>query len=104
MEPRTSEACGSALHTKARRSGAGRVCEVKRLFVRESFQGLAIGRTLMGKLLDHAKHLQYDVVVLDTLDRLTAANSLYASLGFEKSAPYYDNPLNGVKYWAKRLV
>eukprot|EP00884_Botryococcus_braunii_P007658 jgi/Botrbrau1/16894/Bobra.150_2s0107.1 len=45
----------------------------------------------------------YKAVVLDTLERLTAANKLYAGLGFEQCAPYYRNPLPGVIYWYKGL-
>jgi ribosomal protein S18 acetylase RimI-like enzyme len=34
-------------------------------------------------------------MVLDTLERLSAANRLYERLGFERTAAYYDNPLPG---------
>ena len=43
------------------------------------------------------------VMVLDTLERLSGANKLYAALGFELCQRYNDNPLPGVLYFARRL-
>lgn len=37
-------------------------------------------------------------MMLDTLEGMSTARRLYASLGFRECAPYYDNPLAGVVY------
>lgn len=79
------------------------MCEVKRLFVRPGVQHKGIGTTLMLMILDAAEKKGYKCVVLDTLERLTAANKLYANLGFTNCDPYYHNPLPGVIYWCKSL-
>lgn len=42
-------------------------------------------------------------MVLDTLERLTGANRLYASLGFQPIERYNSCPLPGVLYFGRRL-
>jgi putative acetyltransferase len=37
-------------------------------------------------------------VLLDTLDDMEAARTLYEDLGFEAIAPYYHNPIAGAHY------
>jgi hypothetical protein len=46
-------------------------------------------------LLQAAQAKGYSSMVLDTLERLTAANKLYEELGFERTTAYYHNPLPG---------
>lgn len=57
----------------------------------------------MEKIMEAAEEKGYAGVVLDTLERLSAANRLYSRLGFNQCAPYYENPLPGVIYWYKTL-
>ena len=40
---------------------------------------------------------------LDTLERLEEAVTLYRSVGFRPTSPYYNNPLPGVLYWELEL-
>ena len=75
------------------------ICEMKRLFVRPPFRGRSIGRELAEAIIARSKSLGYGRMRLDTLVRLERANELYARLGFVRTDPYYDNPLDGVVYW-----
>ena len=79
------------------------ICEMKRLYVRDGYRGLGIGRELAVELLAQARALGYERMMLDTLEGMGAARGLYASLGFRECAPYYDNPLAGVVYMALDL-
>ncbi len=83
----------------ALRKFEGRICEMKRLFIRLKFRGKGIGRQLAAAIIDQAIALGYTTMYLDTLASLKEAMSLYASLGFRKRDPYYDNPLPNVVYW-----
>jgi putative acetyltransferase len=78
--------------------------EMKRLFVRPPFRGLGYGKALAKRLVDEAIRLGYSTMVLDTLDKLTVATAIYELLGFEQTAPYYQNPLPGVTYWKLDLT
>ncbi|RYF72824.1 MAG: GNAT family N-acetyltransferase, partial [Comamonadaceae bacterium] len=72
--------------------------EMKRLFVRPGFRGLGIGRQLVEAMLDLARAAAYDCVLLDTLDDMEAARSLYEEVGFSEVPPYYHNPIAGAHY------
>jgi hypothetical protein len=45
--------------------------------------------------------LGYESVVPDTLPIIKAAKALYIGFGFKKMEPYYDNPLEGIKYYRR---
>jgi GNAT superfamily N-acetyltransferase len=80
------------------------VCEMKRLFVRPQFQGQGLGRALAQQIIGEGVNLGYKTMRLDTLDRLKEAMSLYETLGFKRTKPYYPNPLPGVVYWEVCLM
>ena len=70
-------------------------CEMKRLYVRNAFRRFGLGRQLAEAVMDHARAVGYGCVLLDTLDDMEAARSLYEDLGFEEIPPYYHNPIPG---------
>jgi putative acetyltransferase len=78
-------------------------CEMKRLYVRPGFRSLGLGRLLAQTLFDEAKRGGYSVMLLDTLDDMEAARSLYATLGFAEIPPYYFNPIAGAHYLKAEL-
>jgi putative acetyltransferase len=77
--------------------------EVKRLYVRPGSRNGGCGRQLADALLAEARVIGYRELKLDTLEWMTSARRLYASLGFAPCAPYYRNPLPGVVYMARTL-
>jgi GNAT superfamily N-acetyltransferase len=67
-------------------------CEMKRLFVREKFQGRGIGRQLCASLVATAKSDGYRFIRLDTGDRNSEAVTMYESMGFRPCPPYHEYP------------
>lgn len=79
------------------------VCEMKRLFVRDSYRKLGIADELVKTVLVEAIKKNYNKMVLDTLERLKPAIQLYTKHGFVNTSAYYENPLSGVVYMQKEL-
>jgi putative acetyltransferase len=75
-----------------------RVCELKRLWTRPQFRGKKIGRLLVETLIAEARKGGYTSMILNTVGILKEATSLYRSLGFELTAPYYKNPEDVLDY------
>ena len=67
-------------------------CEMKRMFVRDEFRGLGIGRALAEAIITAARSAGYKVMRLDTGTDQTEAIRLYARQGFKQIAPYYALP------------
>ena len=78
-------------------------CEMKRLYVRPAFRNAGTGRVLVDLCLKEAKAIGYDVMRLDTLQRMQAAIALYSSFGFTECREYYNSPLEDVVYMEKQL-
>jgi GNAT superfamily N-acetyltransferase len=57
---------------------------MKRLYVREKFRGLGIGKSLVKTIIKHARNVGYKSMCLHTNLLLNPAINLYKSLGFEE--------------------
>ena len=68
-------------------------CEMKRLYVRPGYRGAGTGRALALRVIEDARDIGYEHMLLDTLPVLAEAVSLYRSLGFYETECYNDSPV-----------
>ncbi len=80
------------------------ICEMKRLYVREQFRGLGIGRALVEAVIEEARKIGYNYMRLDTVPSMEAASALYVSVGFKKSGAYRYNPIEDAVFMELKLV
>ena len=70
----------------------GDSAEIKRVYVTDAARGRGVARSLCTALVAHARAQGHARVLLDTSTSLTAAQSLYARLGFTRRGPYQPIP------------
>jgi len=81
------------------------VCEMKRLFVKESARGRKVGVALIEKVIETAREIGYERMRLDTFPpKMSKAVELYESYGFRAIPPYYHNPYGETLYMELVLV
>lgn len=78
-------------------------CELKRMYVKPDFRGRRIGHELLGMLIEEAKKIGYDKMLLDTLPFLKRALKMYQDFGFETIERYNDSPLDSSIYMKLEL-
>jgi len=77
--------------------------ELKRLFVRTGSRSSGVGRRLAAKALEFAQQRGVQRVILDTLPGMTAAISLYRTMGFRAVPAYWANPVESALYFEYRF-
>lgn len=98
-----AEVDGKAAGCIALRRISDGVCEMKRLYVRDTYRGMGIGRKLACMLIEEARDKAYRYMRLDTLATMKAAQGMYFSLGFCEIDPYVYNPIDGTKFMELKL-
>jgi GNAT superfamily N-acetyltransferase len=78
-------------------------CEMKRLYVRDSFRGLSAGERLAREAIEWARAAGYRRMLLDTLPSMRSAHRLYERLGFLEVPAYRFNPVEGARFMALAL-
>lgn len=81
----------------------GSIAEMKRLYVRSEARGCGLARRLIARLCDQARTCGFTEIRLDTLPMMGDAQALYQSLGFRDIEPYYETPIAGTRFMARRL-
>lgn len=79
------------------------ICEMKRLYIRNDYRGLGIGKKLIEMILKEASKLNYNYIRLDTLPNMKSAQNLYISFGFYDIEPYVYNPIEGTRFMELKL-
>lgn len=77
--------------------------EVKHVFVTPAGRGKGVATALMDALEWEGAALGATSIVLDTNDSLVAAGAMYRSRGYERVAPFNDNP-NATAWFRKRTA
>lgn len=67
--------------------------EIKRMFVRPSARGRGIGKLLLDRLVEAAREIDCDHVLLDSTRFMHAAHALYRSVGFIEIEPYPESEI-----------
>ncbi len=81
-----------------------KICEMKRLYVRDIARGSGLGEELAKAIIDRAHLLGYRAMRLDTIPgHHDMAIRLYRSLGFQEIPPYCYNPIPGAVYMELKL-
>jgi ribosomal protein S18 acetylase RimI-like enzyme len=81
----------------------GRLCEMKRLYVRNDFRGLGLGRSLAEAIISAGSRCGYAAIRLDTVKTMKEAAALYRSLGFSAIESYNDSPLDKTEFYQLTL-
>lgn len=79
---------GQAIGMGGVRRVRDRVCEMKRVYVRDAARGQGLGRQLVGRLIEDGRSFGYRTMFLDTSPTLETAVGLYERLGFTRIPAY----------------
>ena len=98
-----AESNGVAIGCVALRPLPGGIGEVKRMYVDRAWRGRGVGRALLETLIAHARTLGYHHLRLGTIAEMTAARSLYQSLGFAPIERYREDEIVDTEFYELEL-
>lgn len=75
------------------------ICELKRMYLRETIRGKGAGKELLKRAIEAAGNLGYEKMRLDTLPTMAAAVNVYLKAGFYEIPQYRENPFPGAKFF-----
>lgn len=78
--------------------------EVKRMYVDSAWRGKGVGRALLETLIAHARALGYHHLRLGTLGDMSAARSLYRSLGFTPIERYRADEMVDTEFYELEII
>jgi GNAT superfamily N-acetyltransferase len=99
-----ARAGGDAIGCVALRPLADGTGEVKRMYVDSAWRGNGVGRALLATLIAHARTLCYHLLGLGTLGDMSAARSLYKSLGFVPIERYRADEMIDMEFYELELA
>ncbi|MBE5851794.1 MAG: GNAT family N-acetyltransferase [Lachnospiraceae bacterium] len=73
-------------------------CEMKRLYVKPEFRGKHIASQMVKKIIEDAKEIGYQNILLDTFPFLESAIMMYKRYGFVEIESYNNSPMQGLVY------
>ena len=80
------------------------MAEVKRMYVDGAWRGKGVGRALLEALIAHARTLGYHHLRLGTISEMTAARSLYRTLGFVSIERYRADEIVDTEFYELDLA
>lgn len=90
---------GEAVGCVALRLIEPKICEMKRLYLRDRFRGRGFGYALAVSIIAEAREMGYRKIRLDTIGPdMQEAVALYRRLRFREIPAYRNNPLEGARY------
>lgn len=78
-------------------------CEMKRLYILPKMRGKHLSDLLIKKIIEDAKEIGYEYMLLDTLPFLKSAIHLYQKYGFYEIESYNNSPINDTIYMKLNL-
>jgi ribosomal protein S18 acetylase RimI-like enzyme len=79
------------------------ICEMKRLYVCPAGRGKGVGQALIAAIIGVAGRIAFREMRLDTLPSMATALGLYRKAGFSEIPAYYETPVEGTVFMARRL-
>jgi ribosomal protein S18 acetylase RimI-like enzyme len=79
------------------------VCEMRRLFVKSQYRKSGIGKALAKAIIEQGRNMGYHLMKLNTNKRMTGAEELYRSLGFEDISPYEHFEIDNMVFLGLKL-